>query len=125
MHHPPRSRKGVVMQVKIMGREPAAVIAVLGSIVTVLAALNLDFLNAGQAAAVTAFLSSVVIVATTRPVAPGVVTAIVSTGAALFAEYGLHASDALVGAITGAVLAVFALIGRGQVAPKSTAVTRA
>lgn len=113
------------MQIRILGREPAAVIAAIGSVLTVLAAMNLDFLDAGQAAAATAFVSAVVLVATTRPVAPGLVTGVVSTGAALFAEYGLHASDALVGALTGAVLAIFALISRQQVSPQPTAVTRA
>ena len=109
---------------KIFGREPAAVIAALGSIVTVLAALGLPWLNGGQAAALTGVVAAVILVATTRPVAPGLVTAVVTAGAAILAEYGLHASDALVGALTGAVLAVFALLSRGQVAPQETALTR-
>lgn len=109
---------------KLFGREPAAVIAALGSIITVVAALNLPWLTAGQAAALTAAVSAVILVATTRPIAPGLVTGVVAAGAALFTEYGLHLSDALVGAVAAAVLAVFALITREQVSPQDTALTR-
>lgn len=109
---------------KIFGREPAAVIAAVGSIITVLAAMSLSWLNAGQAAALTGAIAAVILVLTTRPIAPGLVTGVVTAGAALLAEYGLHASDALVGALTAATLAVFALLTRQQVEPKETAVTR-
>lgn len=109
---------------KIFGREPAAVIAAVGSIITVAAALNMPWLSAGQAAALTAVVAAVILVVTTRPVAPGLVTGVVAAGAALFTEYGLHFSDALVGALTAAVLAVFALITREQVSPQDTALTR-
>jgi hypothetical protein len=109
--------------VKIFGREPAAVIAALGSVLTVLATLNLSWLSAGQAAAGTAALASLVLLATTRPIAPALVTGVISTGAALFAAYGLHASEGFVAALTASALAVFALITRGQVSPAETAVT--
>jgi hypothetical protein len=111
------------MDGKIMGREPAAVVAALGSILVVVAALNVPWLNAGQAAAITAAVASLILVFTTRPVAPALVTGIVSTGAALFAEYGLEAPEATVAAISAAVLAVFALISREQVSPVETPVT--
>lgn len=110
---------------KIFGREPAAVVAAVGSILTVLAAIGLPWLNAGQAAALTGLIAAVALVATTRPVAPGLVTGVVTVGAALLAEYQLHVSDAVVGALSAAVLAVFALVSRQQVAPQETALTKA
>jgi hypothetical protein len=107
-----------------LGREPAAVIAAVGSILVVLAAIGVPWLSAGQAAAVTAVIAALILVATTRPVAPGLVTGVVAAGAALLAEYGLQVPDATVGAISAAVLAIFALISREQVSPQDTVLTR-
>ncbi|WP_433368337.1 hypothetical protein ACQPZX_41365 [Actinoplanes sp. CA-142083] len=105
---------------KIFGREPALVISAVGAVVTLLVSLNLDWLSAGAGAAVIAFLTAVVIAATTRPIAPALFTAVVSAGAALFAQYGLHVSDAVVAAISGVVLVGFALFGiRPQVTPNA------
>lgn len=107
---------------KIFGREPALVVGAVGSLLTVLAALNLDFLNAGQAAALTALLSALVIAVFTRPVAPAVFTAVVSAGAALALEYGVHVSDGVVASVTAAVLALCTLFGvRPQVNPTNAA----
>ncbi|MFI6819710.1 hypothetical protein ACIBJE_02010 [Micromonospora sp. NPDC050187] len=103
---------------KILGREPALVIGAIGSIMTVLAALNVPGIDAGAAAAITAFLASCIIAATTRPVAPALFTAVISAGVALVAEYGMNVPDAVTGALSGAVLAGFALFGiRPQVSP--------
>jgi hypothetical protein len=103
--------------VKIFGREPAAFIAAIGSILTVLAALNLSFLNAGQAAAIIAVLAAAVLAWTTRPIAPALLTGFVTAAAALFAEYGLDLSSEFVAAISAAVLSIFAFITREQVSP--------
>jgi hypothetical protein len=111
--------------VKIFGREPAAWIALIGSILTVVAALNVPFLSAGQAAAATAVVAAGLIAYTTRPVAPSLLTGAFTALVALFAEYGLHLSDQLVGAISAAILALFAFITREQVSPQETAVTHA
>ena len=109
---------------KIFGREPALWISLITSVVTVLAAMNLDFLSAGQAAAISAFIGAVVIALTTRPVAPALFTAVVAAASALLAEYGLHLSEALVAAVTALVLNAFALAGiRPQVSPQETAVS--
>jgi len=110
---------------KIFGREPALVIGAIGSLLTVLAALNVPGIDAGAAAAITAAVSALVIAFTTRPVAPALFTGVVAAGAALIAEYGYNVSDGTVAAISGAVLAGFALFGvRPQVAPQETALTR-
>jgi hypothetical protein len=111
--------------VKIFGREPAAFIAAVGSVLTVVAALNVGFLNAGQAAAATALIASAVLAWVTRPVAPALLTGFVTAAAALFAEYNLNVSDETVAAISGAVLALFAFVTRPQVAPQETVLTSA
>lgn len=107
---------------KIFGREPALIIGVIGSVITLLVAVNIPGLDAGAGAAATAFVTALIIAITTRPAAPALYTAVVSAGAALFAEYGLHATDAQVGAISGVILAGFALFGvRPQVSPSAEA----
>ncbi|MGI5144778.1 hypothetical protein ACQEVC_45425 [Plantactinospora sp. CA-294935] len=103
---------------KLWGREPALVIGAIGALLTVLASLNMPGIDAGAAAAITAFASAVIIAFTTRPIAPALFTGVVAAGAALIAEYGYNVSDGTVAAISGAVLAGFALFGiRPQVVP--------
>lgn len=99
-------------------REPAVIIGIIGSVLTSAAAMGLDFLSAGQAAAIVAFLSAVLIAWRTRPAAPGLFVAAGSALVAIMAQYGLHLSDAWVGFLTSLVLGGFALFGiRPQVAP--------
>lgn len=103
---------------RIFGREPALVIGAIGSLLTVLAALNLPGLSAGAAAAITALITAGITAWTTRPVAPALYVGVVAAGAALIAEYGYQVSDQVVAALSGAVLAGFALFGvRPQVEP--------
>lgn len=103
---------------KIFGREPALIVGALGSILTVFAALNLPGLSTGAAAAITAFVSAVLIAVTTRPVAPALYTGVIAAGVALLAEYGFTVPDGVVAALPAAVLAAFALFGvRPQVEP--------
>ena len=110
---------------KILGREPAALIALIGSILTVLAAMNLDWINAGQAAAATAVVAAAVLAWVTRPVAPALLTGAFTALVALFAEYELELSDELVGGISAVILATYAFITREQVSPQETPITRA
>lgn len=103
---------------KIFGREPALVIGAVGALLTVLASLNVPGIDAGAAAAITAFVAACIIAATTRPVAPALFTGVVAAGAALVTEYGMNVPDGVTGAISAAVLAGFALFGiRPQVTP--------
>jgi hypothetical protein len=105
---------------KIFGREPSLWIALIGALLTWAAGLGLDFLNTGQAVAATVAITAVIIAVTTRPVAPALYVAAVGAAAALFAEYGLHWSEAAVTGLGGIILAGFALFGiRPQVTPKS------
>jgi hypothetical protein len=104
--------------IKIFGREPALWLALIGALLTWLAGFNLDFLSAGQAVAITGAVTGVVIAVATRPVAPGLFVAAVGALAAMFAEYGMHWSDASVTGLGAVILAVFALFGvRPQVTP--------
>ncbi|HEU4752327.1 MAG TPA: hypothetical protein VFU47_04390 [Armatimonadota bacterium] len=105
-------------QIKILGREPALWLSLIGAVITWAVSLGLDWLNAGQATALITFITGVVIAVTTRPIAPGLFVAAVSAGAALFAEYGLHWSEAAVTGLGAIILAGFALFGiRPQVTP--------
>lgn len=110
---------------KVFGREPAAFIALIGSILTVVAALNVSFLSAGAAAAITAVVAAVVLAWATRPIAPALLTGAWTAAVALFAEYGLDLSDDLVAAVSAAMLALFAFITREQVTPQETVITHA
>lgn len=105
---------------RIFGREPALIIGAIGAVITLLVSIKIPGLSAGAGAALTAFLTAVIIAVTTRPVAPALFTAVVAPAAALFAEYGLHVSDAVVVSITSVILAGFALFGvRPQVSPSA------
>lgn len=103
---------------KIFGREPALWLGLIGAVLTWGAGMNLDFLNAGQAVAIMTALTGIVTAVFTRPVAPALYVAALGFVASLFAEYGLHWSDAAVTGLGGIILAGFALFGiRGQVTP--------
>lgn len=107
----------------LFGREPAVVLGFVGAVLTVAATLGLPFLDAGAVAAIMALLTAVVTAAFTRPVVPALGIGILTAGVALFAEYGVHASEALVAGLTGLVVAGFALFAvRPQVTPKDGAV---
>lgn len=103
---------------KILGKEPALWLALIGAVLTWCAGLGLDWLTAGQSTAAVTFITAVVIAATTRPYAPALFTGALSAGAALFAEYGLDWSDQAVTGLGAILLAGFALFGiRPQVEP--------
>jgi hypothetical protein len=106
------------MQVKIFGREPGLWIAAIGALITWGVSLGLDWLNAGQATAITTFITAVIIALTTRPIGPPLFVGAVAAGAAMFAEYNLAVSDAFVTGLGMIVLSGFALLGiRPQVTP--------
>lgn len=103
---------------KIFGREPALWLGLTGATLTWLAGMNVTWLSTGQAVAITTAATAGLIAFTTRPVAPGLYVAAVTAVAAMFAEYGLHWSDAAVTGLGGVILAGFALFGiRPQVTP--------
>lgn len=110
--------------IKPFGRDPALWIGLIGAAVTVLVAGNLSWIDAGAGAAITTFVSALIVAATTRPWQPALFTGLVAAGAALLAEYGWNLSDQMVTGLSGLILAVFAIVGiRPQVAPKETVLT--
>jgi hypothetical protein len=104
----------------LWGREPALWIAALAALLGIGVTLGLPFLSPGQAAAIVAVLNAAAAVwmaVLTRPIAPAAFTGATAAAAALLAAYGLHLPQETVGAVNVAVLAVLALLTRGQVSP--------
>lgn len=105
---------------RIFGREPALIIGTIGTVLTALAGLKLDFLNAGQATAIVAFLTACLIAATTKPFAPALATGVLTAFVALLLEYGTHVPENIVATVTSILLAGFTFFGiRPQVTPSS------
>lgn len=101
-----------------ISREPAAWVALIGSALAFLASLNVSWLTAGQATAATVFVAAVVLAVFTRPWAPALFVGAFGALAALAAEYGLHWTDAQVGAVGAFILGAFSFFGvRPQVDP--------
>ncbi len=104
---------------KLFGREPASIIALIGSILTTLVALNIPGLDAAAGAAIMALIVAIITAATTRPIAPSLFAGIITAGAALLAQYGVGLSDQLVAGLTAILMAAFGLAStRPQVSPK-------
>ncbi|MBW1600908.1 hypothetical protein JJV70_02075 [Streptomyces sp. JJ66] len=104
---------------RIFGREPALVIGVISAGLSLLVTFNVG-LTSAQAGGMVALLSALGAAATaavTRPVAPAAFTGVVAAGAALAAAFGFEVAPETVGALNAAVLAVLALLTRGQVSP--------
>lgn len=105
---------------KIFGREPALWVAGIAAVLGLVSSFGLPWLTDTQDTAIVAVVDAVagvVIAWRTRPVAPGVFLTVVSTAAALLTAYGVTVSQHTVGAVDLVVLAVLALLTRGQVSP--------
>lgn len=101
-----------------ISREPTLIIGFISAVVAALVALNVDWLTPGAGVAIVALIGGAITAATTRPVAPGLFAGLIAAGGALLAEYGIHMSEELLGALAFLVVAGFALFGvRGQVTP--------
>lgn len=101
-------------------REPAAYIALIGTVLTAVAGLNVSFMSPAAAAAIVAALTAVVIAFTTRPVAPALFTAAIIAVVAVFSAYGLNVTDNVQTGIIAVTLAAFSFFGiRPQVTPKA------
>ncbi|MFI5649888.1 hypothetical protein ACIA71_01545 [Streptomyces anulatus] len=112
---------------KLFGREPALVIATVSATLSLLVSFQFG-LDAEQAGAIVAVISTVFAAATaavTRPIAPSAFTGLVAAAVALLAAYGLSVSAETVGALNAVVLAVLGLMTRGQVTPAAKPTTPA
>lgn len=108
---------------KLFGKEPALWLGLIGAVLTWVAGLNVPGLSAAQATAIVTALTALVIAWSTRPIAPALYVAVLAPLAAVFAEYGLHWSDASVTGLGAVILAGFAFFGiRPQVTPASNPV---
>lgn len=110
---------------KIFGREPALWIGAIGSVLMILVNFGVDFLTAGAVSAIVAVLTAIAMAVTTEPKSPALFTGIWTAVVALFMEYGLEFGDEVVSSVSAAIIAVFALISREQIAPKETRVSAA
>lgn len=91
--------------------EPALWIGIIGAIGSFLVTLNLSWLSASAEAAIMALIVAVVTAVFTKPVAPALYVGVLGALAAVAAQYGLHWSDASIAALSGIILAAFALFG--------------
>lgn len=104
---------------KIFGREPSLIIGFVGAVVAVFVGAELPGISAGAGVAITAAVTAAITAWATRPVAPGLYAGAVVAVAAVLAEYHIDISDKLLAAISGLVMAGFALFGvRPQVTPE-------
>lgn len=107
--------------ISIFGREPAAWIGVLTAVVAVLVGSKVPGLTPIQGSALIALVGAALLVYTTRPVTPALLTAVVIAGVALLGSYGVHASESLVSGLIALTVALSSFFGvRPQVAPQNT-----
>lgn len=103
-----------------MKREPSLYISAIGTVLSLVAAFGLDFLTPEQAAIVVVVLNAALgawNAFKVRPVQPAAFVYLVGSVATLVAAYGVDVSQSVVGSVNAAVLAVLALLLRGNVSP--------
>jgi hypothetical protein len=111
-----------------MKREPSLYISAIGTVLSLVAAFGLKFLTPEQAALVIVVLNAALgawNAYKVRPIAPAAFTYLVAAVATLVAAYGIEVSQSVVGSVNAAVLAVLALVLRGNVSPVVTTPTAA
>jgi hypothetical protein len=112
---------------KIFGREPTLVIAVLNAVVLGVATLGFRFLDNDQAglivAAINALFAAVNAYAV-RPMSPAVFTYAASAVVSVFVSYGFTITPEQLVSINAIMVATLGLITRGQVSPQETAISK-
>ena len=111
------------MRFTIFGREPSAIIGVIGAVLAFLVTYNIDGLSELQAAAIMGVLVTLVAVVNAlfvRPIAPAVFSGLVAAGAGLAAAYGFTFTPEQIATFDAIVLAVLSLAStRPQVSPST------
>lgn len=105
---------------RIFGREPALWIGGIAAVLGLIATFGLSWLTDGEAVVIVAVVNAgagVAIAIRTRPIAPGAFLVFVSALVAVLTAYGVAVPQRTVGAVDLVVLAVLALLTRGQVSP--------
>ena len=113
---------------KLFGREPTLWIAAINAIVIIVGTFGLGWISGDQAVLIVAAINAlfgVVNASLVRPVAPAAFTYALAALFAVAASYGWHVPTETIAAINVAVVPVLALVFRGQVSPKETAVSKA
>ena len=111
---------------KIFGHEPTLFIAAITSLIMVAGTLGFSLLSADQAAVWVLLINAVaaaVNAATVRPISPVAFTYAIGVLIALGAQYGFEIPEDTIFMINAAVIPILALLSRGQVTPKETAVS--
>jgi hypothetical protein len=107
-----------------MRREPTLIITAIGTVLTLIAGYGLDFLSPDQAGLIIVVLNAGLGVwnaLKVRPVQPAAFTYFIGVVATLIATYGIEMSQSQIANVNAVVLAVLALILRGNVTPAATA----
>lgn len=113
---------------KILGRQPALLIAVITSVILLLSTFGFRWLSGEQAGLIIAAISAGSAAVTAffvRPIAPSVFSAFVGALAAVAAAYGFELSAETVAATNSVVITLLAFITYGNVSPIETSVTEA
>lgn len=111
---------------KIFGREPAYVFAAIVSLISLVGTFGFNLFTPENAAAAVIVVNSaaaILVAWTTRPIAPGLFSALLSAVISLGVTYGLELPQETVVALNGAIYPLLMFISRGQVSPIETAVT--
>jgi len=109
---------------RAFGREPALILAVVQSVLTLVVGFQLDWLTAEQAALWMVVVNAIAGAITawfTRPIAPTVFTHLFTVIATLLAAYGLDLSQEVLAGLNALAVSVLMLLSRGQVSPAGDA----
>lgn len=113
---------------KLFQREPTLWIAVVNAAVILIGTFGLHFVSGGQAAAIVVVINAIFLAINAyavRPISPAVFTYAVGAVVALLAAYGYNVPVETVASLNVLVIAILALLTRGQVSPQETAVSKA
>lgn len=112
---------------KLFQREPTLWIAVINAVVILVGTFSLKFISGEQAALIVAVINAIFLAINAyavRPISPAAFTYAVGAIVALLAAYGLNVPTETVASLNVVVIAVLALLTRGQVSPAETAISR-
>lgn len=112
---------------KIFGREPTLIIAVVSSLILLVGTYGLHWLNSVQATLIVVAINAIAAAInayTVRPISPTTFTYAVGAIMAVAASYGLNFTPEQVVAVNATIVPFLALLSRGQVSPADTSLTR-
>lgn len=114
------------MDFKLFQREPTLWIAVINAVVILVGTFGLRFVDGDQAGLIVAVINAIfgcITAYAVRPISPVAFTYAIGAIVALAAAYGLAVPPETVASLNVLVIALLALLSRGQVSPQETAVS--